>query len=83
MVSDNNTDVFKMFDGDNYPMWAYMMQHVLVSKSVWNIVQGIDVRPGSMDTGDVEDATGFVAGIATIRVVLPTAKQAHWDVRDV
>ncbi|MCO5613330.1 hypothetical protein L7F22_067606 [Adiantum nelumboides] len=42
---DNNIDVFKMFaaevrlDGDNYPMWAYMMQHVLVSKGVWNIVQ--------------------------------------------
>ncbi|MCO5569477.1 hypothetical protein L7F22_023189 [Adiantum nelumboides] len=49
-MADNNIDVFKMFaaedrlDGDNYPMWAYMMQHVLVSKGVWNIVQGIDVR---------------------------------------
>ncbi|MCO5602189.1 hypothetical protein L7F22_056317 [Adiantum nelumboides] len=49
-MADNNIDVFKMFavedrlDGDNYPMWAYMMQHVLVSKGVWNIVlvQGID-----------------------------------------
>ncbi|MCO5564723.1 hypothetical protein L7F22_018390 [Adiantum nelumboides] len=52
---DNNTDVFKVFvaddrlDGNNYPMWAYMMQHVLVSKSIWNIVKGIDVRLGSED----------------------------------
>jgi len=35
-----------------------------------------------VDTGDVEDATGFVAGIAVIRALLPTAKQAHWDIRD-
>ncbi|MCO5561127.1 hypothetical protein L7F22_014748 [Adiantum nelumboides] len=47
-MADNNIDVFKMFaakdrlDGNNYPMWAYMMQHVHVSKGVWNIVQGID-----------------------------------------
>ncbi|MCO5594329.1 hypothetical protein L7F22_048359 [Adiantum nelumboides] len=60
-MADNNIDVFKMFatedrwDGDNYPMWAYMMQHVLVSKGVWNIVQGIDVRPGSVDIAEVVD----------------------------
>ncbi|MCO5593033.1 hypothetical protein L7F22_047038 [Adiantum nelumboides] len=60
-MADNNIDVFKMFDaedrldGDNYPMWAYMMQHVLVSKGVWNIVQGIDVRPGSVDVAEVVD----------------------------
>ena len=45
-------------------------------------MHGIDVRPGSVDTGDVEDAAGFVAGIATIRAILPMAEQAHWDVRD-
>ncbi|RYA57259.1 DUF4219 domain-containing protein, partial [Enterobacter cloacae complex sp. CH23B] len=86
MADNNNTDVFKMFaaedrlDGDNYPMWAYMMQHVLVSKGVWNIVQGIDVRPGSEDVGDV---AGLAARIAAVRVVLPTAEQARWDVKDV
>ncbi|MCO5599146.1 hypothetical protein L7F22_053246 [Adiantum nelumboides] len=64
---DNNTNVFKMFaaedklDGDNYTMWAYMMQHVLVSKGVRNIVKGIDVRPGSEDVGKIED----VADMAT------------------
>ena len=52
-MADNSNDVFRMLsaaddklDGDsNYPLWAYMMQHVLVSKGVWNIVQGFDVRP--------------------------------------
>ena len=48
-MADSNNDVFRMLsaaaedklDGDsNYPLWAYMMQHVLVSKGVWNIVQG-------------------------------------------
>ncbi|MCO5611582.1 hypothetical protein L7F22_065835 [Adiantum nelumboides] len=62
-MADNNIDVFKMFaaedrfDGDNYPMWAYMMQHVLVSKGIWNIVQGIDVRLGSVDLAEVGQDT--------------------------
>ncbi|MCO5569070.1 hypothetical protein L7F22_022777 [Adiantum nelumboides] len=74
-MADNNTNVFKMFvatedrlDGDNYPMWAYMMQHVLVSKGVWNIMQGIDVRHGSKDVGKVEDVAGLAARIATVRL---------------
>ncbi|MCO5597747.1 hypothetical protein L7F22_051828 [Adiantum nelumboides] len=89
-VANNNTDVFKMFaaaeerlDGDNYPMWAYMMQHVLVSKGIWNIVQGIDVRPDSVDVGEVEDVAGPAARIAVAKFVLPTVEQAHWDVKDV
>ncbi|MCO5547169.1 hypothetical protein L7F22_000612 [Adiantum nelumboides] len=87
-MADNYTDVFKMFaamdrlDGDNYPMWAYMMQHVLVSKGVWNIVKGIDVHPGSEDVGKVEDVASLAARIATVRVLLPTAEQARWDVKD-
>ena len=46
-MSEN--DVFRMLtaddklDGNNYPLWAYMMCHVLVSKGFWNIVQGFDV----------------------------------------
>ncbi|MCO5564358.1 hypothetical protein L7F22_018018 [Adiantum nelumboides] len=63
-MTDNNIDVFKMFaaedrlDGNNYPMWAYMMQHVLMSKGIWNIVQGIDVRPRSVDVAEVVDVAG-------------------------
>ena len=45
-------------DGNNYPMWAYMMRHVLVSKGFWNIVQGFDVRPRSMDSSTIEDVVG-------------------------
>ncbi|MCO5562978.1 hypothetical protein L7F22_016614 [Adiantum nelumboides] len=87
-MADNNIDVFKMFaaedrlNGDNYPMWAYMMQHVLVSKGVWNIVQGIDVRPGSVDVAEVVDVAGPSTRIAAARSVLPTAEQARWDVKD-
>ncbi|MCO5601232.1 hypothetical protein L7F22_055351 [Adiantum nelumboides] len=84
-MTDNNTGVFKMFvvedrlDGDNYPMWAYMMQHFLMSKGIWNIVKGIDVRFGSEDVDEVEDVVGLAARIAIVRFVLPTAKQARWD----
>ena len=51
-MADNSNDVFRMLsvddklDGDNYPLWAYMVQHVLVSKGVWNIVRGYDVSCG-------------------------------------
>ncbi|MCO5557572.1 hypothetical protein L7F22_011138 [Adiantum nelumboides] len=87
-MADNNIDVFKMFaaedrlDGDNYPMWAYMMQHVLVSKGVWNMVQGIDVRPGTVDVAEVVDVAGPSTRTAAVRSVLPTAEQARWDVKD-
>ncbi|MCO5584372.1 hypothetical protein L7F22_038298 [Adiantum nelumboides] len=85
---DNNTYVFKMFtaedrlDGDTYPMWVYMMQHILVSKGFWNIVQSIDVHPSSEDVGDVEDVAGLAARIAVVRFVLPTTEQARWDVKN-
>ena len=55
-----------------------MMQHVLVAKGVWNIVQGLDVHPGSADAGSVEDVAGSSSS-ATAAIVLPTAEQAHWD----
>ncbi len=86
-MADNSNDVFRMLsaddklDGDsNYPLWAYMMQHVLVSKGVWNIVQGFDVRPGSVDAGSIEDVAGPSSSAAA--VVLPTAEQARWDGKD-
>ena len=67
-------------DGNNYPLWAYMMCHVLVSKGFWNIVQGFDVHPVSMDSGTVEDVAGTsTSGSAA---VLPTAEQVCWDGRD-
>ena len=67
-------------DGNNYSLWEYMMHHVLVSKSFWNIVQGFDVHLGSVDSGTIED----VAGTSTsgIVVVFPTTKQVCWDGRD-
>ena len=66
-MADN--DVFRMLavedklDGTNYPLWAYMMHHVLVAKGLWNIVQGYDVRPivagtSTDDVGAVEDVAG-------------------------
>ncbi|MCO5591344.1 hypothetical protein L7F22_045326 [Adiantum nelumboides] len=87
-MANNNTYLFKMFaaedrlDGDSYPLWAYMMEHVLVSKDVLNIVQGNDVCLGSVDVDEVEDAAGLATRIAAARVVLPIAEQARWDVKD-
>ena len=45
-----SNDVFLMLavedklDGTNYPLWAYMMCHVLVAKGLWNVVQGVQKR---------------------------------------
>ena len=83
-MSEN--DVFCMLtaddklDGNNYPLWAYMMHHVLVSKGFWNIVQAFDVHLGSVDYGTIENvASTSTSGAAA---VLPTIKQVHWDGRD-
>ncbi|MCO5553165.1 hypothetical protein L7F22_006686 [Adiantum nelumboides] len=69
-----------------------MMQHVLVSKRLANIVQGIDLHPGFVDTGSIEDVARFSTGAsvvcstttatASVRVVLPTAEQICWDLKD-
>ena len=45
-------------DGTNYPLWAYMMGHVLVAKGLWNILKGNDTCPGSTNIGTVEDVAG-------------------------
>ena len=88
IMSDNN-DVFRMLaaedklDGTNYPLWAYMMRHVLVAKDLWNVVAGNDVRPMSRtdnatSTGTVEDE----AGTSTMVEPPPSQEQRRWDGRD-
>ena len=49
-------------DGTNYPMWAYMMRHVLVAKQVWDIVIGSDESPASSSLGtiDANNALGSI-----------------------
>ena len=87
-----NSVLFRMLsaedklDGNNYPMWAYMMHHVLVAKGFWNIVQCFEVRPRSVgaDSGKVEDGAGSntVAaivgavdfGVSRATTILPTAE---------
>ena len=93
-MADNN-DVFRMLaaedklDGTNYPLWAYMMRHVLVAKGLWNIVQGIDVRPivvvnaaNAAETGDIEDVAGPSNAAAPVRAPPLTPEQICWDGKD-
>lgn len=50
----NTSDLFGMLsveeklDGTNYPMWAYVMGHVLVAKNLWRYVPGNEVLQLSM-----------------------------------
>ena len=47
----DNNDIFYMLDmedklgGTSYPLWSYVMCHVLVAKGVWNMVVDIDLHP--------------------------------------
>jgi hypothetical protein len=94
-----SSDVFRMLavedklDGTNYPLWAYMMRHVLVAKGLWNIVQGVERRPvtpattGTTNTSTVADEDGVEDDILQIPVraavfVAPTVEQIRWDGRD-
>ena len=87
-----SNDVFRMLavedklDGTNYPLWAYMMRHVLVAKGLWNVVQGAEKRPvventNADGTDSVEDVDHPADAHATVSVV-PTAEQLRWDGRD-
>ena len=42
---------------------------------------GLDVRPGSVDAGSVEDVAGSSSS-AAVAAVLPTVEQARWDGKD-
>ena len=55
-------------DGTNYPLWSYLMRHVLDPKGLWNIIAGIDVLPRSY----TKNATIVVdeAGVSTPYVMV-------------
>jgi transposase InsO family protein len=81
-------------DGSNYPMWAYMMRHVLVAKGLWNIVQGLEKRPANVATNvesssdvdgveDVEGSNAFQIPISRHAQELPPIpEQVRWDAKD-
>ena len=87
MVESN--DVFwvpaidNKLDGTNYPLWDYMICHVLVAKELWNVVQAVGKRHVVVNTN--VDGTDFVDhpthAHASISVV-PNAEQLCWDGRD-
>ena len=83
----SNNDLFGMLqaedklDGTNYPMWSYMMKHVLVAKQLWNIVVDVDKQPASPTTQpiviDPTTSSGTVAMPSP-----PTQEQLRWDGKD-
>lgn len=54
-----------------------MMRHVLVSKGFWNIVQGIDVLPGSVDFVTIDDVTA--PSTSSTVAVLSTVELVRWN----
>ena len=93
-MADNN-NVFRMLatkdklDGTNYPLWAYMMRHLLVAKGLWNIVQGKYVCPvvvvdaaNATKTGVLEDVAGSSIVVAPVRAPPLTLEKICWDGKD-
>ena len=83
------TNIFSMLnaedklDGTNYPMWAYMMRHVLVAKQLWDIVIGSDERPASSSSPNSPSRSGTTdADNASSSTQLPTSSQLKWDGKD-
>ena len=92
MAMAESNHVFQMFvvedklDRTKYPLWAYMMRHVLVVKRLWNVVQGVEKRPvventNADGTDSVEDVDHPTHAHVAISVV-PNAEQLCWDVKD-
>ena len=85
---------FQLMDGTNYPMWAYMMKHVLVAKNIWLYVCGDEQRPRNVvNSASFSQASSNSDGGApsgdsshvstTIVQVRPTQNQLCWDAHDV
>lgn len=81
----SNNDLFGMLqsedklDGTNYPMWSYMMKHVLVVKQLWNIVADVNKRPDG-STSNVTDASSSSSVVSSPSP--PTQDQLRWDGKD-
>ena len=89
-----NNDVFQMLvvedrlDGKNYPLWAYMMHHVLVATGLWNVTKGIEkvhvVANAGMNaegTDSIEDVDFPIHAHVTVSVV-PNVEQLRCDGKD-
>lgn len=97
-MSGNTNDLFGMLlvedklDGTNYPLWTYLMKHVLVAKNLWLYVYGNEQRPLSAATAafssqagssDDDGATsGDSSHVSTAVQGRPTRDQLCWDARD-
>ena len=46
----------KLDGSNNYPLWSYMMKHILVANGLSKIVDGTEVRPGTRATPPDDDS---------------------------
>ena len=83
------TNIFGMLnvedklDGTNYPMWVYMMRHVLVANLLWDIVIGSDEHPTSSSSPNSPSPSGTTgANNASSSTQQSTSSQLNWDGKD-
>lgn len=75
----------KLDGSSNYPLWSYMMNHILVAHGFSKIVEGSEPRPGSRVTSDMDEDSTSITGRRGIPAPPPaptTDAQQKWDERD-
>ena len=70
-------------DGTNYPMWVYMMRHVLVATQLWDIVIKYDERPSSIPSPNPPCPLGTTEANNVLSSIQQfTSSQPKWDGKD-
>ena len=91
MGKDGVLDLFsaenKLDGSNNYPLWSYMMKHILVANGLSKIVEGTEVRLGTRATSQDDDSATTSTIIYGRRIPPPppvpyTEAQQKWDEKD-
>lgn len=67
-VLDLISTEIRLNESNNYPLWSYMMRHVLVARGLWEIVNGSEAKPPSTISSHTSNKE---SDIATSRVARP------------
>ena len=77
----------KLDGSNNYPLWSYMMKHILVANGLSKIVEGTEVRPGTCAKSQDDDSATTSTITYGRRIPPPppvpsTEAQQKWDEKD-
>ena len=71
-----------MLASTKYPMWAYMIKHVMIATQLWGIVIGFDEHPASSSSPNSPSPSRTDANNASSSPHQSTSSQLKWDGKD-